>query len=60
VHSGHFVSPAEPKSPHAAPGDGSPAPFGVSHLRTLARLRAVIVLAILLPSVSFAAVAVYL
>ena len=54
------MSPAEPKSPHAAPGDGSPAPFGVSHLRTLARLRAVIVLAILLPSVSFAAVAVYL
>ncbi len=37
-----------------------PAPLGVSRLRALARLRAVIVLAILLPSAAFAAVAVYL
>jgi signal transduction histidine kinase/ActR/RegA family two-component response regulator len=43
-----------------AAGDGSPAPLGLSHRRTLARLRAVIVLAILLPTLAFAAVATYL
>jgi signal transduction histidine kinase/ActR/RegA family two-component response regulator len=53
------VSPAEPGNPHAAAGDGLVA-LGLSRQRTLARLRAVIVLAILLPSVAFAVVATYL
>jgi signal transduction histidine kinase/ActR/RegA family two-component response regulator len=54
------VSRPESPSPHAAPGNGSSAPLGLSHRRALSRLRAVIALAILLPTVAFAVVATYL
>ncbi|HVQ05057.1 MAG TPA: response regulator [Burkholderiaceae bacterium] len=54
------MSPSDPPNPEARPAEGSTAALGVSRQRALARLRAVIVLAILLPTASFAVVAAYL
>jgi hypothetical protein len=55
-----FVSRPASESPHAASGDEPGASPGLNRRRALARLRAVIVLAILLPTAAFALVATYL
>ncbi len=54
-----FVSPADPSTPDAPAADGSGAAPAASH-PALARLRAVITLAILLPTAAFVVVASYL
>jgi signal transduction histidine kinase/ActR/RegA family two-component response regulator len=54
------VSPPDPPNSIAKPADGPTSALGVSRHRALTRLRAVIVLAILLPTAAFAVVAAYL